>query len=131
MMPHSFHFNVTGSEEPFPADADSALTKYAALFDPRPCFDCIRFQFLVAADPKQGVGAFHDKLVERIESAQGENGMAAQQISGMVDFLEALREFDAMPRSSDLPDDFVHRAWPSHHVQLGISALRILLRKYL
>ena len=88
----------------FPANGPAS--KYEALFDANPCFDCIRESFIVSCDPRSKVKTFQTKLLD-----MHLDDNVVESISGL---LEALRCFDDVPVSDHLSRHFVMRAWPSY-----------------
>ena len=49
------------------------LTKYAALFDARSCFDAIRLSFLRSATPEKELRYFSSALMEQVATSGKEN----------------------------------------------------------
>ncbi len=118
---------VRGTQEPFPADGP--MTKYGALFDPRSCFDGIRWDFLVAADPHMQVRSFRQKLVNLFEDQET---IDPTEVAELDEFLEALRQLDTMHIGECLSSATCRRAWPAYvkalqNVNYWLDAQELLL----
>ncbi len=108
---------VVGTQQSFPDDGPH--TKYEALFDPRTCFDAIRWSFIVSADPRMGVGTFHRLLIQLLEHDESLNeGLVLQ----LVDFLDAVRACGSQDLPDALPPDLIQLAWPSYVAALQDQA---------
>jgi hypothetical protein len=102
---------VGGARELFPEAGP--LTKYDALFDRRPCFDGIRWSFLVSADTDMQIRSFATMLVGHIEGPGGER-VDVDAIPMLTTFLAKVRACDALHLQGTLPHDFESRAWPAY-----------------
>ncbi len=75
---------------------DGAGTKYDVLFDPRACFDGLRWSSLVSADPQMQVRTFRNKLVTLFED---QDRIDPTEVAELDLFWDALRR----------PGCFAHR----------------------
>ncbi len=100
---------VRGTQEAFPEDA--ALSKYEVLFDHRACFDALRWDFLVSADPGMQVRTFCEQLTEVLHSRDDIDPESIPELSA---FLDALRDLDALHLGDALPPTLGMRAWPAY-----------------
>ena len=107
---------VAGTRTEFPADAPES--KFEALFDPRPCFDALRWAFMVAADPLSQVSTFHRCLHDRVETLCEEDASVVEVASPLCD---ELRNYDGCRVVPELPPDFINRVWPCYRVALHSS----------
>ena len=79
---------VVGSSCLFPAGGP--LTKYGALFDPRPCFGGIRWSCMAGADPNLQARTSRRALVQTLE---GSGEVVAEHNVELATFLDVPHKF--------------------------------------
>lgn len=101
---------VAGTRELFPANGPAH--KYAALFNPDPAFDALRFSFMVDADAELTLTAFKDRL-ETVVSEIDASYLTDIFLAALVKFTHAADAF-AQVGLLRMPEDFAERAWPAY-----------------
>ena len=97
---------------PWPMDAP--IAKMEALFDSRACFDCLRWSFIIHADPNRSVRVFTQCLREQCGRQD-----AQQDLRALHPLLESLQEFATHERAPEMPESFLQRAWSSYLLALA------------
>ena len=82
-------------------------SKYEALFDDRPIFDAIRFDFLVSADPSMKL----DRVINMLESMNAADAMPNELRKKIARFIEDLTESNTSRRIST---GFDFKAWEAY-----------------
>ena len=85
------------------------MTKYAALFDKRAEYYCLRVSFLHAAGGP-GLQLLQDSLFEYLDSAEDQDAVVTQGLWTYIE--ENHTHFDVTPPVSDSPPGFAVAAWP-------------------
>ena len=96
---------VRGTNEDFPDDGPNSV--YAALFDPRPCFDKLRYSVVVEGDDAQ-IQETIARLLSRCQPHEPMYGIVQE----VYRRLETLME--ARCNRVDIPENFVRDAWPAY-----------------
>ena len=86
-------------------------SKYAALFDPHPCYDAWRLKF---------VAEQFDDMVACLRSWMETDHIAAERRHYVAQFEKALQQYQVSVLSNVCaPADFIHNAWPAYLRVLG------------
>ena len=100
---------VSRYQEPFPMIASAR--KYDVLFDERPCFDALRWAFLVSTDPESRVRSFKQKLTQVCEEA---DCLEPTDVPKLDELIDALQGFDNSSVSETISPDICALAWPAY-----------------
>jgi hypothetical protein len=99
---------VRGTRIPYPANGPAS--KYEALFDSRPCFDPLRYSFLVAG----GLGSFLEGLSGILCSVSNHDDVGANSIATARAFEAHVRSYRLTLVTIDAPVDFAARTWAAY-----------------
>ncbi len=90
---------------------DAEITKFAVLSDPRPCFDAIRWSFLVADDSNMQPSTFLQRFMSIIETT---DVAEAGSIAFFDEFLDALHTLMSTVVAETFPASWFPTVWTSY-----------------
>ena len=90
---------------------DAEITKFAVLSDPRPCFDAIRWSFLVADDSNMQPSTFLQRFMSIIETTDQAEAGSIAFIDG---FLDALHSLLSIVVPETFPASWFPTVWTSY-----------------
>jgi hypothetical protein len=103
---------VRGTREKFPADGP--VSKYAALFDKRTCFNALRYAFLVGADPLSTTKRFSEELTDLLQNVVLDGTQNLKTITTASEFLHHVERFATEFVLPGPPANFSQTAWPAY-----------------